>query len=284
MSYAMIAAAIHRSFATMPRYPGKTREPTVEKALRTEQRPTISRKCNPRSDNRFFAGMAIVSLVVIFIGFARTYYLAGIFKAPLPNLLVHIHGAVFSLWILLFIAQISLITVHRVDLHRRLGMSGFGLACLMVILGVLVATDRLARHAANPGTETVEEVRAFYAIPLADMLMFSTFVYLGFRNRTHPAVHKRLMLFATFALLDAGFDRWSIFDPYPLPVVHAVCFFPLLAVLMAYDWSSTGKVQRVTLWASGFLVAVQQLRHPFSHTAAWQAFATWAQTHAISFR
>ena len=262
----------------------ETREPTVEDTLRTEQQHTVWRKGTLRYDNRFFAGMAVVSLVVIFIGFARTYYLAGIFKAPLPNPLVHIHGAVFSLWILLFIAQISLITVHRVDLHRRLGMSGFGLACLMVILGVLVATDRLARHVANPGTETVEEVRAFYAIPLADMLMFSTFVYLGFRNRTHPAVHKRLMLFAIFALLDAGFDRWSIFDPYPLPVVHAVCFFPLLAVLMVYDMWSTGKLQRVTLWANGFLVAVQQLRHPFSHTAAWQAFATWAQTHAISFR
>jgi hypothetical protein len=97
-------------------------------------------------------------------------------------------------------------------------------------------------------------------------------------------MHKRLMLFATFSLLDAGFDRWSIFDPYPLPVVHAVCFFPLLALFMAYDWWSTGKVQRVTLWASGFLVAVQQLRHPLSHTAAWHAFATWAQTHAVSLR
>lgn len=250
----------------------------------TEQLPAISRKSNLRRDNRFFAGMAVVSLFVIFIGFARTYYLAGIFKAPLPNLLVHIHGAVFSLWILLFIAQVSLITLHRVDLHQRLGMFGLGLACLMVMLGVLVATDRLARHAANPSAETVEEVRAFYAIPVTDMLMFSTFVCLGFGNRTHPRVHKRLMLFATFALLDAGFDRWSIFDPYSLPVVHAVCFFPLLAALMAYDWWSTGKLQRVTLWASGFLVAVQQLRHPLSHTGVWQAFATWAQTHAISFR
>ena len=154
----------------------------------------------------------------------------------------------------------------------------------MVILGVLVATDRLARRAANPGAETVEQVRAFYAIPLADMVIFSTFVYLGFRNRTHPAVHKRLMLFATLALLDAAFDRWSFFDPYPLSVVNAVCFFPLLAVWLAYDWLSTGKLQRVSLWASGFLVAVQQLRHPLSHTAAWQRFATWAQTHTISFR
>jgi hypothetical protein len=253
-------------------------------SLHTEPRPSVWRKCDLRLDNRFFGGMAVVCLLVVFIGFARTYYLAGIFKAPLPNLLVHIHGTVFSLWILLFITQISFITIHRVGLHRRIGMFGFGLACLMVILGVLVATDRLARHAANPGTETVEEVRAFYAIPLADMLMFVAFVSLGFRNRTHPAVHKRLMLFATLALLDAAFDRWSIFNPYPLSVVNAVCFFPLLALLMAYDWWSTGKVQSVTVWASGFLVVVQQLRHPLSHTAAWQAFTHWVQTHVISYR
>lgn len=280
----MIAAVIQRSFSTMLLCFTETCEPMVEDTLHSEQRPMIARRCNLRYENRFFVAMAILSFLAVFIGFARTYYLAGIFKAPLPNLLVHIHGAVFSLWIFLFIMQICLVTVHRVDLHRRLGMFGFGLACLMAILGVLVATDGLARHAANPGTETVEEVRAFYAIPLADMLMFSTFVNLGFRNRTHPAVHKRLMLFATLALLDAGFDRWSIFDPYPLGVVNAVCFFPLIALLITYDWWSTGKVLRVTLWASAFLVAVQQLRHPLSHTATWQIFATWAQTHAISFR
>jgi len=68
-------------------------------------------------------------------------YLAGVFRAPLPNLLVHIHGAVFSLWILLLIAQTSFIARGRVDVHRRMGLFGFGLACLMVILGLMTATD-----------------------------------------------------------------------------------------------------------------------------------------------
>lgn len=76
-------------------------------------------------DNRFFATMAVFCFGVVFIGFARTYYLAGLFKAPLPNLLVHIHGAVFSLWILLFATQTSLVAARRPDLHRRLGMFGF---------------------------------------------------------------------------------------------------------------------------------------------------------------
>ena len=93
----------------------------------------IVRRENHDYENLFFSGMALVFLVSVFIGFAPTYYLAGAFKAPLPNLLVHIHGAVFSLWILLLITQTSLIALNRVDLHRRLGMLGFGLACLMVV-------------------------------------------------------------------------------------------------------------------------------------------------------
>ena len=231
-------------------------------------------------DNVFFPAMAGLFLVFVFIGFAPTYYLAGLFRAPLPNLLVHIHGAVFSAWILLLIAQTSLVAAHRVDLHRRLGILGMGLACLMVVLGVLVATDRLARNTASPGAKTLEEIRAFYAIPVADILMFTIFVYLGYRNRIHPTVHKRLMLFATMALLDAAFDRWHIFDPYSLPVVNLVCFVPLLLLLIGYDWWSTGRVQRVTLWSSVFLIVVQQVRHPISNTALWQSFAAWVATHS----
>ena len=60
-----------------------------------------------RYDNLFFSGMAGVALIATLVGFARTYFLAGLFRAPLPNLLVHIHGAALTLWTILFITQIS---------------------------------------------------------------------------------------------------------------------------------------------------------------------------------
>jgi len=242
-------------------------------------RPSLRR----HSDDFFFAAMAAVSLIVVLIGFARTYFLAGLFLAPLPNLLVHIHGAAFTLWIILFIAQISLVAARRVDLHRRLGLLGFVLAMVMIVLGTVVASDRLARHVAQPGADTIEEVLAFYAVPLADMVMFSTFVYFGYRNRLQPAVHKRLMWFATLSLLDAGFDRWHVFDPYSLPLVNLITFGPLLLLLMGYDWWSTGKVQGVTVWSTILMVAVQQVRHPLGHTAFWQRFAAWVAMHMPSF-
>ena len=74
-----------------------------------------------RFDHIFFSGMALLMLVTVFIGFAPTYYLAGVFHAPLPNLLIQVHGAAFSCWILLLVAQTSLASAGRVDIHRRLG-------------------------------------------------------------------------------------------------------------------------------------------------------------------
>lgn len=244
---------------------------------------TASPRLHLRSDNFFFSGMATVALITVLVGFAHTYFLAGLFRAPLPNRLVHIHGAAFTLWIILFITQISLVTANRVDLHRRLGMLDLVLALVMIVVGTLTASDSLARHVAQSGTDRVEGERAFYAVPVGAMLMFSTFVYFGYRDRFQPAVHKRLMLFATFSLLDAGFDRWSVFAPYSLPVVNLICFTPPLLLLIAYDWWSTGKVQRVTIWSTIFLVGVQQIRHPLGHTAAWQSFAAWVAMHMPSF-
>src|SRR5664279_5291888 len=100
---------------------------------------------SPRYDDVFFSGMAILILGAVYLGFARSYYLAGVFQAHLPNLLIHIHGAVFSAWFLLLVAQTSLISARRLDLHRRLGVLGAGLAAAMVILGIFAGTDALAR-------------------------------------------------------------------------------------------------------------------------------------------
>src|SRR5437899_3521724 len=114
----------------------------------------VIRQGNHRLENLFFSGMAVLILGTVFLGSARSYYLAGVFKAPLPNLLVHIHGAVFSSWILLLIVQTSLVAAGRVDVHRRLGLLGFGLACLVVFLCLLVATDTLLRTC-NTGADVI---------------------------------------------------------------------------------------------------------------------------------
>jgi hypothetical protein len=229
-------------------------------------------------DNYFFSTMALLILITVFVGFARTYFLAGVFRAPLPALIIHIHGAVFSSWILLLIAQTTLVSAGRVDIHRRLGLVGFGLACLMVTLGVLAASNALARNFAPPGSPF--DAKSFYAIPITDMVIFATLVFFAYRARFNPAAHKRLILIATISLMDAPTGRppFAVITGHPFLGNTFVVIFLLL--LVAYDLWCTRKVHRATIWAGLFAVIVEQLQVPLGNTAAWHTVATWAQTLA----
>jgi FtsH-binding integral membrane protein len=227
-----------------------------------------------RYDHLFFSAMALLMLATAFVGFARTYYLAGVFHAPLPSLIIHLHGAAFSCWILLLVTQTSLVSAGRVDIHRRLGIAGFVWGCLMVILGVLAATDSLARGAGPAGRDP----RAFYIVPLTDMLIFATLLFFAFRARRDSPSHKRIIFIATTGLLIAAIARWPMAFSYRKNFIDALLSYIFLIILIAYDLWSTRKVHRATLWAGAFLIFVQQIRLPIGKTAAWHAFASWAQT------
>jgi len=229
-----------------------------------------------RYDHLFFSGTALLMLATVFVGFGPTYYWAGGFRAPLPSFILHLHGAAFTSWILLLVTQTSLVAAGRVNVHRRLGIAGFFLACLMVILGVLAAMDSLVRGGGRPG----RDAKGFFLVPLSDMLVFSTLILLAYRFRSNPPTHKRLVFVATTGLLIAAVARW------PLPLIHGhpgragllSCTF--LVLLGLYDLWSTHKVHRVTLWAGAGLVFVQQARIPLGKTATWHAFAAWVQSLA----
>src|SRR3979490_3037697 len=207
-----------------------------------------------RFDHVFFSGMALLLLATVFVGFARTYYLAGVFHAPLPSPIIHLHGAAFSCWILLLVAQASLVSAGRVDIHRRLGIAGVLLACLMAILGVLADTDSLVREAGPAGRDP----KFFYIIPLTDMLIFATLVFFAFRARSNPPAHKRLILVATVALMIAAIARWPLALVHRNPIRAALLSYLLLLILVVYDFWCTRKVHRTTLWAGAFLIIVQQ--------------------------
>ena len=227
-----------------------------------------------RYDHVFFSAMALVMLATVFVGFAHTYYLVGVFHAPLPSLIIHLHGAAFSCWILLLVAQTSLVSAGRVDIHRKLGIAGFLLACLMVILGVLAATDSLRRGTGPTGLDA----QFFYVIPMTDMLIFATLVFCAFRYRANPPAHKRLILVATTGLLIAAVARWPFVLVHRKPMMAALASYVFLVILVAYDLWSTRRVHRATLWAGAFLIFVQQIRIPIGKTAVWHNFAGWAQS------
>ena len=78
------------------------------------------------SERRFFAGMALATIASIIIGFLPSYFLRGLIdpghKLPTMTPLMHLHGALFTAWMLLFVTQVLLVSGGRSDIHRKLGL------------------------------------------------------------------------------------------------------------------------------------------------------------------
>jgi len=235
-----------------------------------------------RFDHVFFPGVAWLMLIIVFVGFAPSYYLAGALRAPLPSLAIHVHAIVFSSWILLLIVQTSLTVAGRVDVHRRLGIAGFILAGSMLIVGVWAATDQLARES------HVRDPLAFYIFPLANVVAFALLTVFAYRARFDSVAHKRLIIVASTALMAAPIARWHLHGFLQTrafgmsAIVGERLSYIFLLLLIAYDLWATRRVHRATVWAGAFLIIFQQSALYFGRTWAWHAFAGWVRAMARS--
>jgi hypothetical protein len=225
-----------------------------------------------RGERLFFTGMAIAMTITVFAGFARTYYLRPYFvMSPLAPLL-HLHGVVFTSWLLLFLTQTALVAAKRTGIHRRLGILGAAIAVLMILVGITTAIIR-ARQIAVSTNDTAPLI--FLVIPLGDIVVFSSLVGAGFYFRRQADVHKRLLLLATISILPAAIARL----PFALLQAGPLAFFGLtdlfIVLCLLYDLLSRGRFHRTTVWGGLLLVLSQPLRLLIGDTYAWLAFANW---------
>ena len=241
----------------------------VTDALRQQVVPRV--RVNPKADRVFFSTMVVLLWATVLYGFARTYFLAGMVTAPLPNKLIHVHGAMMTLWMVLLFVQTALISARRVKWHMTLGLFGFGLAAAMVVIGPIAATDSLRRGIAPLGLDA----KTFYVIPLSAILIFGVLAFFAYRMRRQPAAHKRLILIATIGLIDAAVGRWPVAFLQQNPKAQDLVPFGFLLALMVFDLVTQRKILKSTLFASLFLIVVHMTRVPIGFTHPWQAFATW---------
>jgi hypothetical protein len=230
----------------------------------------VSRPVDRRVERVFFSGMALLLLTTVLIGFWPSYFGAGMVKAPLPSVLVHFHGAVFTLWMVLFVVQVGLISAHKVKVHRTLGLAGFGLAVLMVVLGVLTATASLRR---GLNEHVKYDAQLFYILPMGDLMLFAPLIFFAYWMRSKPDVHKRLALIATIALMGAPLSRFPFAVMQTDVMVQSWVMFGFLLLVAGYDIFSLHRVHRATLWAAAFFIFVHLVRFPVASTAAWHWFA-----------
>jgi FtsH-binding integral membrane protein len=216
-----------------------------------------------KSDRLFFTGMALASALTLFLGFSRSYFLRS---AELPALrpLSHLHGALFTAWIALFAAQISLVAGRRTDIHRTVGVAGAILAAAVFVVGVIVSIETLRRVGGPPGRDP----RKFFAIPLGDIIVFGALVTTAVVQRRRTETHKRLMLLATISLLTAAVARFLAAGPTGL-FLGTDAF--VLAVVI-YDLASRGRVHPATLWGGALVAGFKPLLYyVVAGTPAWLA-------------
>ncbi len=232
----------------------------------------------------FYTGMAVAMLAAVFLGFARTFFLSPWFadaasSQPPEPFFFYVHGVCFTAWMLLMVLQPALVAGRQVQLHRRIGWFGAGLAALVVVVGVLGALVAAGRPGGFIGVPVPP--LQFLAIPLGDLALFAAFATFAIACRRDAQCHKRLMLLATIGLLDAAIIRWP-FGNMGAPIAGPMYSVTDLGVdlflvpIVIWDLVSRRRLHPVTLFGGLTVIASHPLRVLISGTDAWLAFAAWA--------
>ena len=233
-----------------------------------------------------YTALAALFVLIGIGGFLGTYWLqvaAGTFTG---SHLLHLHGLLFSMWTLFLLAQTVLVQSGQTRRHREWGVFGFALATAMLFTGVAVGAIGLnQRIAAGYG----DAARASAIIPLTNIMLFGALVTAAIFTVKRPETHKRLMIVATLAILQAPVarlfaitqrhfgpgERFGGGPPKPLETTlpAAGVVLGLLALAMVLDWRARGRVHPAYLTAGGVLTVMHLTRIPLSTTPEWRATA-----------
>jgi hypothetical protein len=217
----------------------------------------------------FHIGMSVAFIVTALAGFGPTYYLKGASQGPPATALIHFHAFVFSAWLVLLLVQSGLVSVRRVELHRRLGIAGALLAAVMVPTGMMTAIDAARAGSARPGLSPL----VFMIFPLGQIVIFAVFLGAALWKRRRPEIHRRLILLANAALITPALARLPFVGSRPIIALGLSALF--VGAGMVHDRKTRGRVHPVYLWGGLALVLSGPARIAFAQTTAWQTFARW---------
>jgi hypothetical protein len=202
-------------------------------------------------DRWIFVLMAAWFIAIVLAGFIpdSLQKIAAVQTGERPSfpLILQIHAVLMGSFLLVLLAQTSLMATGRRALHMQLGVIGVALAAALVVAGfVLVPTNyHLLWDAAHSGAPGAAE-RFGPALPVWEDIMllqirigilFALFLTIGVRARTgNSGLHKRMIILATAMALPAGIDRipWL---PTTMPMSPlSADLYTLLAVSPMFAW------------------------------------------------
>lgn len=205
---------------------------------------------------------------------------------PAAPMIVHIHGAIFSVWMLLITVQVLLVVRDRVSLHRKLGWLLVGWACLMGVMGPVAIMQSGAVNL--QGSPVLDP--PFLSVAFNNIVCFLGLLAWGISLRRNPAVHRRLMILSSVALADPGFARFSGWLWPHQPTSPVVWFFYtfygnllLMGLMTAWDWYR-GRLLRPFVIGAAALIAAECTATAFYFWPPWRAVSlSWIQAWARHF-
>jgi hypothetical protein len=228
----------------------------------------------------FFVGMAALVILTVFTGFAPSFYLRSAFHPDHElSILLHIHGLIFSTWIILFLVQALLIARGSRRLHQRLGWLAAGVAVAMLMLVAGATVEQMRRGS------PLEEVATALSLNSTGAVMFGVPFVCAVYFRKRPDWHKRLMLCATLGLLGAPILRLILLTTnleFPTAVIFGAVAGDLFFLpCFAYDVITRGKIHRVYAYVLALFIASQIIMMKLPSWGPWLHFAQNVQ-HLVS--
>ena len=225
---------------------------------------------------RFYFRMAIVFVVIAFLGFTPTYWarvMAGTFSAP-P--IVHVHGLLLFSWTLLYLVQTSLIAAGNVRRHQAVGLLGialFSVMCCSIVATRLILLHGEIQHGYG------DAARRFSAIALCSLPLIVGFFVAAITNARRPEIHRRLMYLLMVGLMIPAIARVFLVlmqpagasGPPPTFVLIPPTLTAALLIIPAIirDRRRFGRVHPVFIYGSLTLVLWTLAIVPFANTALW---------------
>ena len=217
-----------------------------------------------------YLSASAIFAALVFVAFAHQYYLASLFKSPQLPTLLRVHGAVMTGWVLLLVTQSTLVSAHRVQWHRQLGMFGAAWAVLVVIMGCAATLHASAREVRGH-TDIAPLQLTITGLELVQMLLFAGFVACAVWLRRRGDFHKRLMLLTIICMLPSIFPRLP-FDLFPSMISILLAVYASLAICIGVDTLVYRRLHPAFGWGGAVFVVALQLAFFGAYTTAWRDF------------
>lgn len=238
--------------------------------------PTEAPRVGVDAARHFYVAIAAFFVVLTFTAFIRSYWAPMADGSLAMHAAIHAHAALFFLWTLYFLTQTVLAAQGRTLAHREWGMFGVALASAMVFSGVVANIVHLSLLMGTPRERLVTGTAI---LGFTSMITFTTFIAAAVANVRRPEWHKRLMVLATFSIMQAVVVRYillipGVSQPHRAFIAAIIIDLLLLAVIFT-DARIKGRVHPVYLAGGALLVFVQVVRSPVTHTPFWREACQW---------